>query len=432
MKRIIPQEKRIVPALTNPRPNFTSLVKHGANQRPFHKIKRAGEAATEETAMGQKANKSDAALKIHRIVFDAAAFPTEDAVKAFLTEKGYADFTITTKDGGGFEVEDTPADAFKGALRTVEHSSVKGVSFIVGDTSESAAKADAGAGTEEATEKGTEGASGAEGSGDTADTAKGADGAAPAQEEAKGADTPAPETKAAPRERVRFGLVVANKSMNRIVADYEALADHADTPAAKAEKSFADMLTNFTGGMPPGMYDMADAMMGELRRMIKAGEVDEKKVATLATDFTRGVLAMHSAFQSIVSTKAAPGAEQDMAALEALLDVLFAAPKAKGADAPQAGALDGVAALIAALSEKTDAVQKAVDGVAVLVIEQAQQAAKGLPEITEATRVLPERKSAEGTDPDPEATKKAEEARKANDADEERRRQKRLGFDYRG
>lgn len=436
MKRITPNEKRIVPALTNPRPNFASLVRHGANQRPFHTVKRADQAAKQEKEMPKSiATKADAALKIHRIVFNAAEFPTEDAVKGFLTEKGYADFTIAPVEGGGFSVEDNAADAFKGELRTVPHSSVKGVSYIVGDpkddtTTKSAdpAEGEDTAKGEEGTEKGAEGTEGA----DTpatpaADAAKGTQTPAPAASEpAPAADT----TKTAePRQRTRFGLVVAGKSMNQIVAAYEGLTDHTDAEVAKdatAAKSFADMLANYTGGMPPGMYDMADAMMGELRRMMKAGDVDEKKVSTLATDFTRGVMAMHGAFTSIMAnTSKSAGAAPDMEALDALLDMLFAEksvePSAPGAKSDD---MTPVVESLAALSEKTNALQKAVDGMALLMIEQGQVAAKAS-QVQEPARVIPERKSVEV---DEAGAAKTADAQAAAKADTDRRAAKRLGF----
>lgn len=446
MKRTLETTKRLVPTLTNPKPTFASLVRQGANQRAFHMTKSANPAMTEkEMAMTTKAA-GEPAVKIHRILFAADAFANEDAVKGFLTSKGYSEFTVAAKDGGGFMVEDNPADAFKGDLRTVDHPTAKGVSFLVGEFPD----ADPAAGTAKS-EGGTDPAEGAKDPAEGDDAAKiEAEEKAKAAAKAKEDEDAAKEAeaakaaeeaskKAAPRVRQRPGLHVASKTMNKIVAEAEALGEFAETDAAKSSKTFADMLSNYTGGMPPGIYEMADAMVGELRRMIKSGDVDATKVSTLASDFTRGVMAVHAAFTSIMASPTAKALSPEAleGQLEALLNALFAAKATGGASAPGAEQ-DPVPALtkaqadelFAAVSEKMVAMQKAIDGVTLLVVEQGQTAEKSAK--TEATapgsRVLPERKSAEETSQGGKVADKSAEAM----ADDARRTAKRLGMNYPG
>lgn len=443
MKRTLQTGKRLVPTLVNPHPTFTALVRQGANQRSFHRTKSASPAEqAKEVAMTTK-TAGIPAMKIHRILFASASFADDTAVKTFLTEKGYSDFAVSPAEGGGFYVEDHASESFKGELRQVDHASAKGVSFLVGELAEAPAEGTTKA--DEPTAEDTDAAKAAEDAAKAEAEAKKGDGegegqgAETATTEAPAAvETPAPGAEAvnkaaAPRVRVRPGLTITGKTMNRVVAEAEALGDYTESDAAKAHKSFADMLSNYTGGMPPGIYEMADAMVGELRRIIKSGTVEEKTVAALANDFTRGVLAMHGAFSSIMAaTKTAKGATTEELAeqLDAILDAMFGTQKGEPAELI---ADDTVSVGVEKLSEKMEAMQKSIDGVALLMLEQAQVAEKSAkteaPVTEQPTRVMPERKSAAEveapTGDTVEAKKTAEEQAEAG-----RRTAKRLGINY--
>lgn len=446
MKRTLQTGKRLVPTLVNPHPTFTALVRQGANQRSFHRTKSASPAEqAKEVAMTTK-TAGIPAMKIHRILFASTSFADDAAVKTFLTEKGYSDFAVSPAEGGGFYVEDHASESFKGELRQVDHASAKGVSFLVGELAEAPAEGttkadeptaedtDAAKAAEDAAKAEAEAKKGeGEGEGQGAKTATTE---APAAVEAPAPGAEAVNKAAAPRVRVRPGLTITGKTMNRVVAEAEALGDYTESDAAKAHKSFADMLSNYTGGMPPGIYEMADAMVGELRRIIKSGTVEEKTVAALANDFTRGVLAMHGAFSSIMATtKTAKGATPEELAeqLDAILDAMFGSAKGAGTEALELVADNTVSVGMEKLSEKMEAMQKSIDGVALLMLEQAQVAEKSAkteaPVTEQPTRVMPERKSAAEVEAPVgdtvEAKKTAEEQAEAG-----RRTAKRLGINY--
>ncbi len=118
-------------ALTEPRPQFVSLVKAGANQRPFWAVRAdlsagdGGDTQKQETAM----NIADG-HDIAQLDFATAEFPDEAAVRAWLDKGGYEDADITkTKDG--FSVENTTVEFEAGSISKIEEA-VKGLTAFVG------------------------------------------------------------------------------------------------------------------------------------------------------------------------------------------------------------------------------------------------------------------------------------------------------------
>jgi hypothetical protein len=87
-------------ALTDPRPQFVSLVESGANMTPFLAVKADKPPAGDATAA------KAASHEVARIVFRAEKFADEGAVQAWLDDGGYEGYTIT-KAEGGFEVAGT-------------------------------------------------------------------------------------------------------------------------------------------------------------------------------------------------------------------------------------------------------------------------------------------------------------------------------------
>lgn len=351
MKRSPTKSKRLVRVMKDPMPLFVSLVPQGANQRSFHATK----AAQKEAPMpGQKTPKTKTTknttgdAKIHLINFAAEDFADEAAVEAFLVEKGYSDFTVTKTDKG-FSVVDTPEDQIEGDLREVQHSTVKGVSYLVG-TAKPAAAVVADAKTED--KPGEPGAEDAPVIVAGTITAEEITAASTAHITLESKAAVVTELEAAPlavkaRKRSRNSSVLqpGGLTLTRLAADWETFAETAE---ASDKKSLADTILDYTGGMPPGMWAVFDAYMTELRRMFQAGDVTDVTIASLNAELTLAISAMHGAFlalQAQATVKAADGTDAtkpDTKGQDALLASIFAMPVVKGTDPLEglAGVLD--------------------------------------------------------------------------------------------
>lgn len=374
MKRRPAKMKTLVSAMTDPEPSFVSLVDHGAIQRPFHAVK--AHRPTQETEGMPKQPE----FKIHRVVFDPAHFTTEKSVEDYLVSKNYTDFTVQKSDSGAYFVEDTPKGEFPdGALRMVPHSSTKGVTYIAGeipaadDADDTAQKADDGSAPVADGEAPAEASTGADAPAPGAQAAKSEDDtSSEGDNPGEGGDGQAPDTapavaKAAPRVRTRWGLTVKGASMNALIAGHEGL--HATATAKDAAtKSFAEMLENYNGSTPPGIYDMADALMGSLRKMFHDGDVDESRVRKLADDFAGGVLALYDVYEQMLTAKSEDGTPDEAAtALMALLFDAIMEDASKGADSERQETRDEIRELkgsIAALTATVEALTQADDDAA--------------------------------------------------------------------
>ena len=133
--------KRVVRVLTDPRPNFVSLVQHGANQQPFLSVKMAkGETQAMPPALAQKASGPQAAIQ--SILFAGSEFADTEAVEKYLSDNGYEDVQVAKADNG-FVAELAGADTFEGSIDEIPGDG--GVTFKVGRLPES----DDGAATKE-------------------------------------------------------------------------------------------------------------------------------------------------------------------------------------------------------------------------------------------------------------------------------------------
>jgi hypothetical protein len=409
----------------DPDPLFVSLVKHGANQRPFHAVK----THTMEAPMPNtdQTPKQASAVKLHRIVFAGDGFVDEASVTKFMTGKGYTDFAVVKQDDGSFYVEDAPEAEIDGALRSVESPTHKGVTYVVGNPVAAVAK----------TEEGSDNA-GADGADTLADGDAAADDTpAPGATEdaAKGADAPIDQPI---RKRERKGatiLSVGGQSINAVVdacGNFEAFAADRGITA----KSFADTVAEYTGGVPPGMWSLTDAMMTELRKLMKAGRADETRLNALTGDFVRGIMALNAAYATIIDATGdgtTTKSVEDEAAIDALLELLFAMPEAAQPEGTAKSAEQISAAPVAPLSEdpamkammgQLAAMQKTLDTMAVVAMEAST---KSDDTDTTTARIVPERKSAdasEGTGEDNGETAEDVAAKRES----ERRALKRLGF----
>lgn len=145
MKRMAKTYKTLARALTEPQPRFVSMVKGGANMRPWRKVKTDlrdlhPEPEQKDTAMTVKTAKTETETQapagvpegfdIVRLSFGKTQFETEDAVKAWLDEGGYADYEIEDT-GEAFEVANKGAEFADGSEEVI-HSPVEGLTVTVG------------------------------------------------------------------------------------------------------------------------------------------------------------------------------------------------------------------------------------------------------------------------------------------------------------
>ena len=152
---------KVVEVLTDPNPQFISLVDHGANQTPFSVLKRDGEpnptppihmlkkadpanpasVKKDDTAAADAATSAlvtidSAALVVvkadidtHQIQFRKAEFAEEALVKKFLDDNGYEGYEIVDKGDEGFVVDGIAAESFE-KVEKIELAN--GVTFHVG------------------------------------------------------------------------------------------------------------------------------------------------------------------------------------------------------------------------------------------------------------------------------------------------------------
>lgn len=129
---------RVASVLTDPKPNFVSLVSHGANQTPFSAVKMAeGSGSTQEvdqliTKETFMANKD---IDVRKITFSVSEFPDEGAVKAYLDNAGFTASAV--KDGDMFVVTAGDVDG----VDLVSIDAEKGVTYFVAEVDKSEGKA---------------------------------------------------------------------------------------------------------------------------------------------------------------------------------------------------------------------------------------------------------------------------------------------------
>lgn len=106
MKRTATSQRRRSKALTDPQPEFVSLVRTGANMTPFRVVRaedvegetEAEAAVVEEIEADPATSVKAADHEVLMIVFDKEVYGDEATVKAWLDDGGYEDYTITAKD----------------------------------------------------------------------------------------------------------------------------------------------------------------------------------------------------------------------------------------------------------------------------------------------------------------------------------------------
>lgn len=139
-------------ALTNPNPSFVSQVKAGANQRPFRAIKMDAAVPVSDTTEAPMKIKRTASTKVKAIApkgygvaqfeFSKEKFADEAAVKKWLDDGGYSDYTIVATSKG-FEVSDTDSSFEPGSVARID-GGVEGLTVFVGKFDGSASQIDDG------------------------------------------------------------------------------------------------------------------------------------------------------------------------------------------------------------------------------------------------------------------------------------------------
>ena len=279
MKRKVKQVTRLASQLTDPQPEFVSLVGHGANQTPFRTVKAAHIIAAiheqeDETMTKAKEKKAAAAdvsaeADIQRATFDTAQFDSADKVSQFLEAKGYTNFTVTEAKGGGFEVIAKAEGDFEGELKALKVA--KGVTFYVG---------------------------------------KLAEGAAPLEVTEKAAETKAAAAEAAPA-RLFKAMDMDSGEIVKKYCDYYC----GPTYTPPQGMTLAQVLTEqYENGCFPAYWNLAEAFQTALFNLVKAGET--AKIKTLTAEFgdmITAILAALSAAGVDVTAKAAFLKEKDTA-----------------------------------------------------------------------------------------------------------------------
>ncbi len=144
MRRKITSVSKLVNQLVDPKPEYVSLVGHGANQTPFNVVKNEvsdfrGVDNVNERGQKDKDSISKAQIthevampnqaEVHKVVFDKTRFSDAEAVTAYLSANGYSDFTVEDTDAG-FSVLAKSAESFVGEIKTIKADT--GVTFHVG------------------------------------------------------------------------------------------------------------------------------------------------------------------------------------------------------------------------------------------------------------------------------------------------------------
>lgn len=247
MKRNPKTSRRTIKAMTNPRPEFVSMVGNPANMTPYRAVKAddggdtgpvavvSAEPTTPEQQEARMADTHD----IARIVFKAEKFSDEAAVRTWLEAGGYTDCTVATRAEGGFEVLNPEVQGEARAVETPDGVTV----FVV----QKAAQA-------EAPQEGTEPAAQAAAAG------------APAQETAQRAE-------AAPAAPVTLETAYRAK----LAALPDQMARKADDKAPTLRELLAWRCQGW--GLPVGSYELVDALTDTIRYANEAGDMEAVRKA---------------------------------------------------------------------------------------------------------------------------------------------------------
>lgn len=407
MRQLPKTIRKTVRVLTDPIPEFVSLVGRGANQTPFRVVKMDPTALIDEDKempKEQVIRQGDTVIKradIVKIDFSAANFPTEDAVTTFLTERGYEDFTVAKSDGGftvagraedEFETGSTsPIELRPGAVVTVGKLSVAKVtdaedppatpstSDVPTDPPEEGVHKDADGGADDGSTDGAEGTKKADaGDKDDADD-KGDKGD-------KGDDPHAATRKVNPDLAKKFD-------------DWIAQFSNAD--------NLKDVMKTGADGLPPGMGEITGAMFTALRNVLGRGDNDA--VEGIAGEFAEMVVKLAKAFPFATITQQVDDVERDAGDAK---DDNGIAKIVRDAMKAAVGDISGLAENINIIKTVTDKTAEQTTEVITRMTTMEQR-------VTDLEKVRQTRK---GADHDDAETEQTEEVQRADEHAEKMRR----------
>lgn len=263
--------KRVVKAiqlLTDPEPQFVSLVTHAASQTPFKVIKTDGELETNEvvvagakatvletdndgeTSMSKKTQAEARTLVVRssgaaeaglqRLEFDGSVFASDADVRTYLASKGYDGGTIN-KIETGYEVVAAPAEQFASV------SAIKGDDGVTRHVGTVAAAEPEGGGEDDG-------------------------------EEVKDAV-------------IKCADVLGGSGNAELVKRYDSwMANYYNADA----KTIAGVMAAGVDGLPPGIYELNDAFYAALRNLLLARDV--AGVTKLTAEFGAMIVQLVSVF----------------------------------------------------------------------------------------------------------------------------------------
>lgn len=341
MKRNPHKRERDARALTDPRPEFVSLVQTGANMTPFRAVKM--EALPDQGVDPMTTVHKQADHEIARLVFDALIFDTEKDVAEWMTAGGYEGFTVTKSETGDFEVNDETTE-FEGDLKAIEADN--GVTALVGkikSTEPAPTKAEVVA---EKTQD-----SGAVITAADAKKADAEDGIAPVIEDGGGSGgAPAteagdPGTSGEPATEAAKDEAEAEKAIIEAAASEEGeAATEADAPSELKAKfdEFSAMFSDGTtlaevaadatsDGFPPAIFEVTNLFFVAMRNNIVNGDINA--IRGVAAEFGEMIVSLAELFVPQFE-----GVEREAA--QKMIDILAPALTASGESVLTAPAKD--------------------------------------------------------------------------------------------
>lgn len=418
MRQVPKTIRKAVRILTDPIPEFVSLVGRGANQTPFRVVKFDPTALIDEDKDMPKAHEAvirqdgDKVIKradIVRIDFASANFATEDAVTSFLTDRGYEDFSVIKSDTGFTVAGRNVIDFDKDSISPIELR--PGAVVTVGKVTDPAAEAEPE--TPEAPKTDGEPTDPQEEGVHKATEGDAEDDEAKKVEEAKAAEVKKAEEDAA--------KVDPFKIMRETDPDIAKKFDDWIAQFSNAE-NIKDVMKTGADGLPPGMGEITGAMFTALRNALGRG--NNSAVEGIAGEFAEMVVKLAKAFPFATITQS-DDIERAAAAK--------AAAEAEGDTPgdPNAGIAEIVSKAMKAAVGDLSGLADNINTIKVVTDKTAEQTTEVITKMTamdeRVANLEKVRQTRKGEDPDGEDEEKHEETQKA-DAHNERMRRNSLGI----
>jgi hypothetical protein len=410
-------------ALTDPKPEFVSLVRAGANQTPFLAVKRDN---SQEIDMKLKSETHD----IQKLIFSGEKFKDEKSVKGWLEAGGYTGYEVVKEKDGSFSVANKEQE-FEGEPKVVEAG--EGVTAHVG-------KKRVAAPAEKAAPAAASAESNAAPVTDAAIAEKAArDAAVKAAREWLLANVEGAE--AALKDATEDKIL----DLHRVGLEKAAQVKKADAKPLIVAQKFDDFMAQFSDGKtlaavlkdaddgyPGGLWELTVAMYTAMRNNIVAG--DDGGVSAVTAEYGARVAKLAAVFRGAPADalKMAQDAQAKFDAANPLQPVAKAAGGKDEPAAPAPAAKTEAAAPAAAAAAATDAgLAEAVKALVKTVSELAGTVKEQKAELDNRVKTLEDekrqtRRSADATDAGESNSGKSE----ATVAMEEHRMRSALGISF--